>query len=194
MHALFHKHCSQCSRLQSIRSSTETLPRWLHTDDALDILKRSAIVTHARLFPTRCTHEAGGARPRATSPAAQLHFPTTCSSSATFSHGGHDNAERQGGTHRAHTAPLLVTQRSPAAGAHSPYAFIRRELLLHPFLAVKATRSAFLQGQIRNPLVFAPALLTVVAHVLQRLAFEWLALRVLLKRTQRHVNIATDII
>lgn len=42
--------------------------------------------------------------------------------------------------------------------------------------------SAFAQWQARHPLVPAAALIAVVAHLLQRLAFEWLALRILHNR------------
>lgn len=59
------------------------------------------------------------------------------------------------------------------------FAFVRKDS--HPFVNSDTSPgcSALLQGQIRDPLVFAAALLAVVPHVLQRLALQRLALRVL---------------
>lgn len=77
---------------------------------------------------------------------------------------------------------IPMTQQSTAAVAE-PVCFHSQRMTLSSFRCRNsiANSSAFLQGQIRNPLVFATALLTVGAHVLQCLAFERLALRVLRK-------------
>lgn len=169
---------------------------------------QSAIVTYTHLFPTHCTYEAGGAR-APTPPACKfsstacadrqaftVHFPTTCSSATktttfSFSHGGHDKLEGPGGImYRAHssmssafslTAPSHDAAEQSTAASAEPICFHSQRMTLSSFPCSNsiATRSTFLQGQIRNPLVFATALFTVVAHVLQRLTFEWLALRVL---------------
>lgn len=107
-----------------------------------------------------------------------------------FSHGGHDKLEGQGGImYRAHsskssafslTAPSHDAAEQSTAASAEPFCFHSQRMTLSSFPCSNsiAIHSRFLQGQIRNPLVFATALFTVVAHVLQRLAFEWLALRV----------------
>jgi len=79
------------------------------------------------------------------------------------------------------TAPSSDAEEQSTAASAEPFCFHSQRMTLSSFPCSNSitTRSTFLQGQIRNPLIFATALFTVVAHVLQRLAFEWLALRVL---------------
>lgn len=166
----------------------------------------SAIVTYTLVaFQPHCTYEAWArahaARVQVLShslrrqAAFTAHVPTTCSSATKNDHFFPPQRTRQAEgagwnvpcaqfqeLHFLSHSSIPMTQQSTAAVAE-PVCFHSQRMTLSSFRCTNsiANSSAFLQGQIRNPLVFATALLTVGAHVLQCLAFERLALRVLRK-------------
>lgn len=78
-------------------------------------------------------------------------------------------------------AERWLTQSGKKKKPPSPISFRSSQMIWYDFPRNRRSRraSALVQWQARHPLVSASALIAVVPHVLQRLTFEWLALRIL---------------